>query len=415
MSSSYDFDLPRELIAQTPPARRGDSRLLLVAPGCGVRGEVVFRDLPTLLRAGDRLVLNDSRVLPARLLTRREDTGGRVEILLLRPADGNDPPGAWLAMARPARRLRAGLRLVVAAPPGPVPAAPAVLTVTGRGTDADDGQVIVAGPGSLAELAETRGVMPLPPYIERRETTAEQDRCDRDRYQTVYAAADESGAGSVAAPTAGLHFSQATLDRLLALGVGISRVCLHVGPGTFQPPAAEQIAARRLHREFFRLPAGVSADLAATRAAGGRVIAVGTTALRVIESAARLGLAEAGPEHRIFAAGPDDPDPFFTGEARRRDGAWEVVGATRLFVRPPDRITAADGLLTNFHLPDSSLLMLVAALLGPDQWRGVYAHAVRERLRFYSYGDCMLILPGLGGPGPECKGSDPANQGSDPS
>jgi S-adenosylmethionine:tRNA ribosyltransferase-isomerase len=402
MTPDYDFVLPEELIAQTPPVRRGDSRLLLVAPGLGVRGEVAFRDLPSVLRPGDRLVLNESRVLPARLLTRREDTGGRVEILLLRPAVDHERLGAWWAMARPARRLRAGMRLVVTAPPGASVAGGDVVTVAGRGTGDNDGLVLVSGEGNLAELAEAQGVMPLPPYIQRRETTAAEDRRDRDRYQTVYATADDTGAGSVAAPTAGLHFSQATLDRLQALGIGVSRVCLHVGPGTFQPPDAGQIAARRLHREFFRLPAGVSAELAATRAAGGRVVAVGTTALRVLESAARLQLDDTGPAHRIFAASPAEPDPFFTGEAWCRDGHWEVTGDTRLFVSPPDRVTSVDGLLTNFHLPGSSLLMLVAALLGPGQWQDVYAHAVQARLRFYSYGDCMLVLP------------DPANPGADP-
>ncbi len=396
MSDSFSFALPEELIAQSPPARRGDSRLLRVAVGRGVVGEAVFRELPGLLRRGDRLVINDSRVLPARLLTRREDTGGQVEILLLRPALEAELPGGWFGLARPARRLRAGIRLVLQAPPsGAAPPAP-ILTVLQRTAADAEGQVIVGSDQDLAQVAEQWGVMPLPPYIRRQDVTGSQDARDRQRYQTVYATADRTGAGSVAAPTAGLHFSDATFAALQAAGVDVSRVSLHVGPGTFKPPSAEQITARRLHSEHFRVSAAVRAELAATRARGGRVIAVGTTALRVLETVERLKLTEAGPDQREFGATAAEPEPVFTGTARRLAGQWEVSGATRLFIAPPDRVTAADGLLTNFHLPESSLLMLVAALMGPDVWRTVYEHAVRQRLRFYSYGDCMLILPDEG-------------------
>jgi len=396
MTADFEFSLPDELIAQAPLQRRGDSRLLLVEPGHGTCGEMVFRDLPTVLRPGDRLVLNESRVLPARLLTLREDTGGQVEILLLRPAGGAVDAAGWLCMARPARRLRPGVRLVPVAPPGAADISPPVLTVLRRDDGRGEGQVVVSCDEDLAAVAENWGVMPLPPYIRRTAATTDQDTSDRERYQTVYAAADTTGAGSVAAPTAGLHFSQDTLDRLDAGGVGISRVSLHVGPGTFKPPNPAQIMARRLHREFFRLPGRVSRELAATRAAGGRVIAVGTTALRVLESVQRLQLDDDDPDTRTFAASAADPDPVFSGAARRVDGHWEVTGETRLFIGPPDRVTAADGLLTNFHLPGSSLLMLVASLMGDAVWRDVYRRAVRDRLRFYSYGDCMLILPEVG-------------------
>lgn len=393
MDNSYEFDLPTGLIAQEPPQRRGDSRLLLVEPQFGIRREIVFRDLPNMLRPGDRLILNESRVLPARLQTRREDTGGQVEILLLRPAgdSGAETSGSWICMARPARRLRPGVRLVVEAPPGGAAGEPAVLTVASK--DDDSGQVVVGCAEDLAAVAEEWGVMPLPPYIRRDEASTQQDAHDRERYQTVYAAADVTGAGSVAAPTAGLHFSPDTLAALAARGVTTSRVSLHVGPGTFKPPSEDQIAARRLHREHFRLPAETSGEMAATRAAGGRVIAVGTTALRVLETVQRLGLHEEKSDHRTFGPGADDPDPFFTGEARRRNGQWEVAGETRLFISPPDKVTAADGLLTNFHLPGSSLLMLVASLMGAQIWRDVYTAAVSSEMRFYSYGDCMLILP----------------------
>jgi S-adenosylmethionine:tRNA ribosyltransferase-isomerase len=388
MASSYDFHLPDALIAQSPPQRRGDSRLLLVEPGQGVAGEIPFREISDVLHAGDRLILNESRVLPARLQTVRTDTGGRVEVLLLRPVDDGQ---GWLCMARPARRLRPGLQLRVMPPPGGNSRRPPILNILRRGNEDEDGQIVVGTKTNLATVAEQWGVMPLPPYIQRAESDQEQDTQDRARYQTVYAQADETGAGSVAAPTAGLHFSEATLLRLTAMGVSISRVSLHVGPGTFKPPSEEQIESRRLHREFFQMPATTSLEISDTRAAGGRVIAVGTTALRVLETVARLGLPDNAEGVVEFELGNDSS---FCGEARAIAGSWEVLGETRLFISPPDRITAADGLLTNFHLPESSLLMLVAALMGDDIWRDVYAHAVQKTMNFYSYGDCMLILPG---------------------
>lgn len=385
MTPAFDFTLPTSLIAQTPPPERGDSRMLVVQPGIGVVGESAFHRLPELLRSGDRLVLNDSRVLPARLAARRVDTGGKVEVLLLRPAEGESDGCYWYCMARPARRLRTGVKLLVARLDEP----DAVLTVVRRTEDDEPGQVVVACPENLAEVAEKTGVMPLPPYI-KRET---EDLRDRERYQTVYATGDASGAGSVAAPTAGLHFTPEILAALAASGVGVSRVRLHVGPGTFQPPSPEQVASGRLHGEVFRMSATVSAELKATRAAGGRIIAVGTTALRVLESVRRLNLVEGGPSELVFGPTTDDPEPVFTGTARRLDGTWEICGETRLFISPPDGIAAADGLLTNFHLPGSSLLMLVASLVGESVWRPVYQYAVQNTMRFYSYGDCMLVLP----------------------
>ena len=195
----------------------------------------------------------------------------------------------------------------------------------------------------------------------------------------------------MAAPTAGLHFSPAVLADLEDAGVATATVRLHVGPGTFQPPSADQITARRLHGEAFRLPAATNRAIQAARRQGGRVIAVGTTSLRVLETVARLDLPAGGGQDCDFGGN----DPVFAGTARWFDGAWEVAGATRLFIAPPDRVTAVDGLLTNFHLPGSSLLMLVAALVGNPDWRRVYDQAVAEGMRFYSYGDCMLILPNL--------------------
>lgn len=390
-ATDFHFDLPPELIAQDPPARRGDSRLLLVDPQAGVAGERPFRGLGECLRAGDLLVVNESRVLPARLLTVREDTGGKVEILLIRPEAAKRE---WLALARPGRRLRQGTRLGVVKPgQDPDPAGP-VLEIRER---LDQGQVRVTSEEDPGILAEKWGVPPLPPYIKREpeDQVSERGRRDRDRYQTVYAVPDGSGAGSVAAPTAGLHFSAATLEDLKTRGIDTARVSLHVGPGTFREPTEEQFAARRLHDEFFNLPVETARRIAQARRDGGRVIAVGTTSLRVLETVGRLDLPGLGPEKLTFGEDSEAGAPEFSGEAIRQGGHWMVRGRTRLFMRPPDQVVSVDGLITNFHLPGSSLLMLVASLVGENIWRSVYTYAVAQRMRFFSYGDCMLILSDL--------------------
>ncbi len=388
------YDLPPELIAQEPAPRRGDARLLLVARGGGVLGERRVRDLPDLLRPGDVVILNDSRVLPARLRARRPGGGG-VELLLVRAV----APDRWEALARPVRRLRVGQTLTLAPPPGAGPPADAAPEVT-IAAIGDDGFVTVSGP-DLAALAEAWGEMPLPPYIRRAgagPARAARRARDRERYQTVFA----RETGSVAAPTAGLHFEPDALDALRARGVTVEAVTLHVGPGTFRPPGPAELASGRLHAERFACPPGVVAAARRARAAGGLVVAVGTTSLRVLETVRRLALPPDAPpdaaadRERTWppaaAAGADAP-PEFSGSARRGPGGWRVEGETRLFLRPPDRIAAADALLTNFHLPGSSLLMLVAAMGGAATWRAAYAHAVAERFRFYSYGDAMLLLP----------------------
>jgi S-adenosylmethionine:tRNA ribosyltransferase-isomerase len=387
-ATDYLYELPPELIAQDPAPRRADARLLLLRRGGGVAGESSVRELPRWLRPGDLLVLNDSRVLPARLHTRRTGSGGYVELLLVRP----DGAASWLALARPARRLRPGSRLRLARGRTDEPAGPE-LTVLASGKD---GHIrLTAGGPDLVGLAEAWGDVPLPPYIRRRSAEPEaalRRQRDRDRYQTVYA----HPAGSVAAPTAGLHFEPALLAALAARGIEAVRVTLHVGPGTFQPPSENQIRCRRLHREIFRYPATVDDALARTHRAGGRVIAVGTTSLRVLETVRGLALDRRSQDTLCWPEEPTGPVPLFTGVARRQSAGWEVEGSTRLFLRPPDEIAAADGLLTNFHLPGSSLLMLVAAFTGETSWREAYAHGIRARFRFYSYGDAMLILPGLG-------------------
>ncbi len=388
--TAYFYDLPPDLIAQDPPPQHGGSRLLQVRIGGGVSGECAFQGLPELLRAGDLLVLNDSRVLPARLWTRRLDSGGRVELLLVRPMSLRE--GAWLALARPAKRLRPGVKLEVTDGAGASVAAPN-LEIVERG---EDGFITVRPEqDDLARIAEQWGEIPLPPYIKRDSADpGQQSRRENDRlrYQTVYAQGDISGAGSVAAPTAGLHFSSDLLDHLAAAEINTARVRLHVGPGTFRPPTPDQIDRRRLHLETFRLPSATWEALTRTRRDGGRIIAVGTTSLRVLETVHQLGLSSRPESEVRFAATSEDPEPIFQGSACQDAGNWEVAGDTRLFIRPPDTVQAVDGLLTNFHLPGSSLLMLVAALAGDRTWRDAYDYAVARRLRFYSYGDAMLVL-----------------------
>lgn len=390
VSSDYAFDLPSELVAQDPLPSRADSRVLL-AERFGAVGPIGrIADLPTILRDGDLLVMNDSRVLPARLWTRRVETGGRVEVLLTSPSA--EEPGAWEAMARPARRLRAGQLLALHDemdhPTGEQ------LVVVRR----DDDGVIVApcGERDLAWLAERHGSVPLPPYIRRdsdHPDAAARSKRDRHRYQTVYARPDEDGA-SVAAPTAGLHFDHRLLERLQAGGVRTTTLTLHVGPGTFQPPDARHLESGKLHPEAFHLPAATLAAVASCRRRGGRVVAVGTTSLRVLATVEGLGLPPvvADGARRVFDRGDETPAGFH-GAAIARDGHWDVRGTTRLFLRPPVRITAADGLITNFHLPESSLLMLVAAFAGERVWREAYRLAIAQGLRFYSYGDAMVLLP----------------------
>lgn len=339
----FDFDLPKEAIAQDPLPGRDDSRLMVLPRQEGGPRHHAFRDLPDLLRAGDLLVVNRSRVIPARLLARRA-TGGRVEVLLLR--DRGD--ARWDAFLRPAARVRTGEVLSVDddlevhledAAPGP----------DGRRTVR-----LLARSGDLPAALERSGQVPLPPYI-RRAPRAE----DRERYQTVFA----RERGSVAAPTAGLHFTAELLGRLRAVGVEMAEVVLHVGPGTFQPVTVEDVADHRVAGEPFEVPEEAASAVRAARARGGRVIAVGTTTVRALETAGGA-----------------------TGDVRA------LGGETDLVVRPGHVFHAVDGLLTNFHLPRSSLLLLVAAFAGRERILAAYAEAVRERYRFYSYGDAMLIV-----------------------
>jgi S-adenosylmethionine:tRNA ribosyltransferase-isomerase len=335
--SRFHFALPSELIAQHPPGRRSDSRLLhLSLPGGGV-SDRHFRDLPGLLREGDLLVFNDTRVIPARLFGRKE-TGGRVEIMLERLLNERE----CLAQLRVSKPPRAGG--VIFLEDG------SRMEVSGRQGEFFRLRFVNEDPG---ETLERLGHMPLPPYIER-EDTAE----DRDRYQTVYA----QKPGAVAAPTAGLHFDCELLDAIDARGVERVAVTLHVGAGTFQPVRCDDIEDHRMHAEYLEVSEEVCAAVERAKSRGGRVIAVGTTAVRSLETAA------AGGSLRPFS------------------------GDSRIFIYPPYQFRLVDGLVTNFHLPESTLLMLVCALAGMEETLSAYEHAVAEAYRFFSYGDAMLVL-----------------------
>jgi S-adenosylmethionine:tRNA ribosyltransferase-isomerase len=339
-TSDYDFDLPEALVAQTPLARRDASRLMIVDRSAGAVRHGTFADLAALVPAGDAVVLNTTRVFRARLLGRR-DSGAPAEVLLLRPL-GDD---AFEAMVQPGGKLKPGRRVTVAEDLWVE-----VLEVTDRRTRV----VRLHADGDAASAVERHGHVPLPPYIRRADASD-----DAERYQTVYA----RESGSVAAPTAGLHFTPELLAALDAKGVRRVDVLLHVGAGTFKPVEAEDPAAHVMHEERYEVSAASAAALAATRAAGGRVWAVGTTSLRTLESAAAAdGTVAAGARE------------------------------TALFIRPPYAFRAVDHLVTNFHLPRSTLVMLVAAFAGYELTMHAYAEAVRERYRFYSYGDAMVIL-----------------------
>ncbi len=336
--SDFYFDLPEELIAQTPLERRDASRLLHLDKATGALEHRHFYDLPEYLRAGDCLVLNDSRVLPARLIGSRP-SGGAVELVLLR--DLGD--GRWECLSRPGRKTRPGQELLFGA---------GELRATVEAV-AEGGNRIVQFhyEGIFLEVLERLGKMPLPPYIKA-------ELADSERYQTVYSREP----GSAAAPTAGLHFTEALLEQIRAKGVKVCFVTLHVGLGTFRPVKEEEIEDHPMHAEFCIVPEKTARIINETKAAGGRVVAVGTTSCRTLESFAK------------------------------QDGTLEPSsGWTDIFIYPGYRFKCIDALVTNFHLPESTLIMLVSALAGRENILNAYAVAVRERYRFFSFGDAMMI------------------------
>ena len=346
--SDFDFELPEALIAQDPRPR-GASRLLVVDRRADTWRESVVTDLPSHLQRGDLLVVNDTRVFPARLMGRRDPSGGLVECLLLARVDDEH----WEALVHPGQKLKPGARMRFERPevtPG--------VAITGEIVDRRFfGRRLVRlsadGAASIDAAIDAIGHVPLPPYIRREDTPA-----DRERYQTVYARAR----GSIAAPTAGLHFDDALLGALEAAGITRASVTLHVGYGTFKPVRVERVEDHTVDAEAFEIPPSTAAAIAATRARDGRVVAVGTTTTRALESAAQDGGVRAG------------------------------AGQTELFIHPGFRFHVVDALLTNFHLPRSSLLMLVCAFGGRELVLAAYRDAVARGFHFYSYGDAMLVL-----------------------
>ncbi|MBD6615184.1 tRNA preQ1(34) S-adenosylmethionine ribosyltransferase-isomerase QueA [Komarekiella sp. 'clone 1'] len=360
--AGYDYELPPELIAQNPVIPRDSSRLLVVnSRSTGEKTAPIhhiFRDLPELLQAGDLLVMNNTRVIPARLYGRKS-TGAEIEVLLLEEQQYN----CWLALVKPGKRFKRGAKVIFEArelgisdweDSYPVPSPQ--LTATVLETDAATGgrllQFDVPEGKSVVQLLDVFGEVPLPPYITGSEAVDEQ-------YQTVYA----KEPGAIAAPTAGLHFTPELLQKLRDRGINQAFVTLHVGVGTFRPVEVEDVTTHQMHEEWIEVPAATVEQIRATKAAGGRIIAVGTTAVRALEGAAKSG----------------DLQPF--------------CGKTDLFIYPGYQWRVVDGLITNFHLPRSSLLMLVSALIGRQRLLNIYNEAIACGYRFYSFGDAMLILP----------------------
>jgi len=342
----YDYDLPTELVAQQPLPCRSDARLMLVDRAAGSIEHYHVRDLPEMLQAGDRLVLNNTRVVPAQLAGRRSLTGGKWRGLFLQADEG----GLWHILSKTRGRLQPGETVILQ---GHRPKDDRPLRLVQK---LPDGAWIAKpeGDGSTMEILQQVGRVPLPPYIRGGEMT------DRDRitYQTVFAEKD----GSVAAPTAGLHFTQSLLEELKRRGIGASRVTLHVGVGTFRPISADDIEQHQMHAEWAELDGATAAKIEETRRAGGSVVAVGTTAVRTLETAA--------------AEGPVAP----------------FSGKTSLYIRPPYEFRCVDALLTNFHLPRTTLLVLARTFGGDDLIRRAYQQAIDQRYRFFSYGDAMLIV-----------------------
>ncbi|HYX14355.1 MAG TPA: tRNA preQ1(34) S-adenosylmethionine ribosyltransferase-isomerase QueA [Nostoc sp.] len=380
--AGYDYELPLELIAQNPAVPRDSSRLLVVdSPTTGIETAPlhhIFHDLPTLLRSGDLLVMNNTRVIPARLYGHKS-TGGKIQVLLLEERQYN----CWLALVKPGKSFKEGAKIIfearqagtggwgleigdweesslVPSPQSPVKSPQ--LTATVLETDAATGgrllQFDVPEGKSLVQLLEVFGEVPLPPYITTSEAADEQ-------YQTVYA----KEPGAIAAPTAGLHFTPELLQKLRDRNINQAFITLHVGVGTFRPVEVEDVTTHQMHEEWIEVPAATVEQIRATKAAGGRIIAVGTTAVRALEGAAQSGNLQ----------------PF--------------CGKTDLFIYPGYQWRVVDGLITNFHLPRSSLLMLVSALIGRQRLLNIYNEAIAFGYRFYSFGDAMLILPSAVGVG----------------
>lgn len=357
LTADFDYVLPEELIAQTPPTVRGTSRMMVLDRATEGVAHRHIADITDYLRPGDLLVLNDTRVFPARVLGAWEDTGGAAELLLLDCREPERPEGGgfvsrWRCMCGSGRKARAGHTILCAG---------GALRAEVLDKD-EEGHSLVRFRSAepLMAVLEVHGLTPVPPYIRRDGNDPALARLDRERYQTIYA----RSVGAVAAPTAGLHFTEAIFAALEAKGVRRAFVTLHVGPGTFKPVKAERVEEHRMDAEHYEVPETTARLIRETRAAGGRVVAVGSTSVRTLETVAAANGGE------VVAA----------------------CGSSTAFIYPPYRFRAVDAMLTNFHLPQSTLIMMVSALAGRERILAAYREAVRERYRFFSYGDCMLIV-----------------------
>ena len=353
-TADYDFTLPKELIAQDPLTDRSSSRLMVLDRKTGAVSHHVFSEITSFLKEGDLLVLNDTKVLPVRLHGVKKDTGAKAEVLLLKRCRDS----IWETIVKPGKKLRRGTELCFYGQPEE--AQPLMTAVIEE--ELPDGNRIVrftwdSGFDAFEEVLDRLGEMPLPPYITHKLK-------DRDRYNTVYAKHD----GSAAAPTAGLHFTPALLEELRGKGVKIASVTLHVGLGTFRPVKVEDVRKHHMHSEWYEVPEETARLVHETKQKGGRVICVGTTSCRTLES---------------VCIGPPRP---------AADASASLSGTTDIFIYPGYRFKVMDGLITNFHLPQSTLLMLVSAFAGREQVLKAYEEAVRERYRFFSFGDAMLVI-----------------------
>lgn len=357
LTADFDYNLPEELIAQVPPEVRGTSRMMVLDRTADTLEHKHISDITNYLRPGDLLILNNTRVFPARILGNWEDTGGAAELLLL---DCREPESEadglftsqWRCMCGSGRKARAGHTILCAQG-----------KLRAKVLDKDEeGHSLVrfVSEEPLMVVLDAHGLTPVPPYIRRNANDPEMARLDKERYQTVYA----QKVGAVAAPTAGLHFTEALLNELEAMGVKRAFVTLHVGPGTFKPVKAERVEEHKMDAEFYEVPEATVQAIRETKAAGGRVIAVGSTSVRTLETVAALHNGEIVATH----------------------------GSSTAFIYPPYTFKAIDAMLTNFHLPQSTLIMMISALAGRERVLAAYEEAVRERYRFFSYGDCMLIL-----------------------
>lgn len=389
--SLFDYELPEELIAQQPPPTRGTSRMLHLERSTDLLADALFSDLPKLLKAGDLLVLNDSRVLPARLFATRGGLAtqagspapsGSVEVLLTEHLPEAEGGNDWRALVRPAKKIQLGETLLFGIKPsGDTEVATPALRATVLATGCYGERTLRFDPATdFHATLERIGYLPLPPYI-RRDRARSNSAEDRERYQTVYSTpfANTPTKGSSAAPTAGLHFTPEILAQLEAKGVEIARIQLHVGLGTFQPVRVEDTREIRLHAEPYTLSAAAAEALNRAWREGRRVVAVGTTTTRTLEHLARsfeFVHGPLGPANALQLSPHSGSTDLFLSPAPDGEAAFRLVG----------------GLLTNFHLPQSTLLMLVSAFAGREQALRAYAHAVAARYRFFSYGDCMLIL-----------------------